>query len=249
MDNQLLTQQTLGAIVSILQIAIPIGIAFLGLYKAKVVDYINIKIATIKDEKTRKLVQDCFDRVDDLLDTEISNAENTTKKEFLLNIANGTLNKDSLETIGLDVVASVTNQLNEKTTTILSQEVTDVQGYIASRLEKILGDLKVDDSSSVSKTILPEIPQTVVDNTELQNQLAQLQSDKDTLTQQIAQVTSDKSNIEQANAQLSSQVNDLNNQVSQLANDKQTVQAKLDSINATLNQGSQPVVDTTSTSI
>jgi len=177
----------------------------------------------ISDEKTRGLVNDGFDRIVDLLDTEITNAESTAKPLILQKIAEGQLNKDSLKDIGVEVAKSVMNQLPEKTINLLQQEVNDVSLYVNKKLEQRLDKLKQDTNSGVSKTVISEviIPQANV--TELTNKLNQVQLEKDNLQNQMNQIANDKVNAEQTNQQLVIEKQ-------QLEADKQTLQSKLDSI-------------------
>ena len=217
MDNQLLNQ-TLGAIISIVQILLPLGSAFYGFYKVGGVKFIKSKIGLISDSRTRDLVNAGFDRIVDLLDTEITNAESTAKPLILQKIAEGQLNKDSLKDIGVEVAKSVMSQLPEKTINLLQQEVNDVSVYVNKKLEQRLDKLKQDPNSGVSKTILPEVIVPVVDTNELTNKLNQVQVERDNLLQQVNQIAIDKSNIEQANNQLVNQVNDLTNKLNVINN-------------------------------
>lgn len=217
MDNQLYNQ-TLGAIISIVQILLPLGSAFYGFCKVGGVKYIKSKIGLISDSRTRDLVNDGFDRIVDLLDTEITNAESTAKPLILQKIAEGQLNKDSLKDIGVKVAKSVMNQLPEKTINLLQQEVNDVSLYVNKKLEERLDKLKLDPTSGVQKTILPEIIVPIVDTNELTNKLSQLQTEKENLSIQVNQIAIDKANIEQANNQLTQQIADLQNKLNVINN-------------------------------
>lgn len=247
MDNQII-QQSLATVLNICEVIIPFGAFCYAFYKGKGVDFVKAKIGLIDDEDTRKLIGDAFDRVDSLLDTEMSNLEATVKPQLLKDIAEGNLNKDSLKDLGVQAVKAVMAQLPDKSKELLAQEVNDLELYVNKRLEKLLGDAKLNPQSSIQKTVLPEIPQEQLDNDSLRNQLAQAQSqlqqsqaEKDSLFQQVSMITNDKVNIEQQLSQLNNQISDLQNQNQTLASDKQALQAKLDSITQVV----QPIVAST----
>jgi len=223
MDNQLLNQ-TLGAIISIVQILLPLGSAFYGFYKVGGVKFIKSKIGLISDSRTRDLVNAGFDRIVDLLDTEITNAESTAKPLILQKIAEGQLNKDSLKDIGVEVAKSVMSQLPEKTINLLQQEVNDVSVYVNKKLEQRLDKLKQDSNSGVSKTILPEVITPIVDTTELENKNIELTNKNSTLSDEVNDLQNANLQLTQNSEQVQTEKDNLLAQVNQL-------QAKLDTIN------------------
>lgn len=249
MDGQVI-QQGLDTILKVCEVVIPFGAFCYALYKGKCVEFIKAKIGLIENEDTRKLVNDAFDRIDALLDTEMSAIETTVKPQLLKDIAEGNLNADSLKELGVQAVKSVMIQLPDKSKELLAQEVNDLESYINKRLEKLLGDAKLNPQSSIQKTVLPEIPQDVKDNetlksqnAELNNQLNQVQVEKDNLAQQVNQIANDKASVEQQLSQLANQVNDLSTQNTQLIADKQSLQDKLNTITSTLNSVVQAPAD------
>lgn len=239
LQNQLtnLAITVLGGALSVLSI-------YASIYVKKAVDLAKAKAEQIQDAQAKQIVNDTLDKTNDLIKIGIEALENTTKKDIIADIQTGKVDKSALLQLKDDVQNDVLKQLGDGGISILNGTISDVDKYISDKIESTLATLKIDCSSPVSKTILPEVIVPQVDTTELQNKLNSVQAEKDELTAQVNQIASDKANVEQANTQLSNQVNDLNNQVLQLATDKQTVQAKLDSINATLNQGVQPTIST-----
>jgi chromosome segregation ATPase len=246
MDSQVINQG-LTTLLQICEVVIPFGAFCYAFYKGKGVEFIKSKIGLIQDQDTRELVSNAFDRVDTLLDTEMSALETTVKPQLLKDIAEGNLTKEALKDLGIQAVKTVMTQLPDKSKELLAQEVNDLELYVNKRLEKLLGDAKLNPQSVIQKTVLPEIPQEEIDNEALKTQLAQIQIqlqsiqvDRDNLNQQLSQVQSDKTNVEQANQQLINQVNDLTNQKAQVEADKQNIQAKLDSIQSAVSQVVQP---------
>lgn len=241
MDNTTY-QQIIGEIGTLITIFAPLLTAYKLALALGLDNYIESKITLIKDDNLRKIAENIKTRVENITVNTITMIEAVEKPIIMESIKNGSMTKDDLTNLKTKAIETIKSQLTNEGQTDLQNTVGDTNTYLNTLIEAKLAQLKIDSTSPISKTVLPEVITPVVDTSVLTNQINQLQSDKDVLAQQIAQVTSDKANIEQTNAQLSSQVDSLNIQVSQLANDKQTVQAKLDSINATLNQGVQTVV-------
>lgn len=213
--------------------------ALLGLavvYAKKGFAYLKLKSNSIEDTEARAVVQKALDNLDDVLVTNITSADSTLKPIILKDIADGKVTKDELNSLADTVMNNTLKQLGNDSLDVLNGALGDTNGYIENRIEKILADLKVDNTSSVTKTVIPEIPQDIKDNTELKNKLNQVQVERDSLQNQVNGIAYDKASIEQVNSQLTNQVQDLQAQIQQLVADKQTVQAKLDSITATLNQ-------------
>lgn len=253
MNNQTY-QEIIGEIGTVITIVSPLIVAFLGAYKLKIHEFIKAKINCIKDDNLKKVTQNTLDRVESLTTSTITMIDSTVKPQIIENIKNGTMTKDNLSSLKQQCIDTVKKQLTTEGLADLQNTIGDVNTYMDTLVESKLADLKVDNTSSVSKTKINMPTQQELDAIDLQNKLTQAQIEKDNLSQQLNQVSNDKVNIEQANnqltqqnQQLSNQVNDLNNQIQQLINDKQTIQSKLDTINATLNQGSQVVANNTTT--
>jgi len=181
--------------------------------------YLKTKTALIKDEKVRKIVDSTLDAVDKLVIKNITNADVNLKPIILQSIADGKVTPDEINSL-LDVVKNnILRQLSEDSIKVLNNSLGDVDSYLESTIEDKLATLKIDPTSAVSKTILPEKSVVVIDTTELTNQLNQLQADKDNLQNQVNGIT-----YEQANTQLVNEKSQLTQQVSDL-------QSKLDIIN------------------
>lgn len=184
-----------------------LGIAIV--YLKKGFAYLKLKSNSIEDTDARNVIQKTLDNLDNVLITNITSADSTLKPIILKDISDGKVTKDELNSLADTVMNNTLKQLGDDSLDVLNKALGDTNGYIENRIEKILADLKIDNTSSVTKTIIPEISQEVKDTTELNNKLNQIQIEK--------------SNIEQSNQQLL-----LEKQ--QLEADKQALQSKLDSI-------------------
>lgn len=200
------------------------------MYLKKGFTFLKLKSNSIEDADARTIIQKALNDLDNVLVTNITSADSTLKPIILKDISDGKVTKDELNSLADTVMNNTLNQLGNDSLDVLNGALGDTNGYIENRIEKILADLKVDNTSSVTKTIISEIPQEVKDNTELTNKLNQVQAEKDELMTQVNMIVNEKSNVEQTNQQLANQINELNNQKQQLEADKQALQSKLDSI-------------------
>ena len=241
MDNQLQTQLT-NLAVTVLGGALSILSIYASIYVKKLVDLAKQKAEQIQDAQAKQIVDNTLDKTNELIKTGIEALENTTKKDIIADIQNGKVDKTALLQLKEDVQNDVLKQLGDNGINVLNGAISDVDKYISDKIEATLGQLKLDPNSSVQKTVIPEVPQAIVDNTQLQNQLSQVQAERDNLSQQVNMIASDKSNVEQTNQQLTNQVQDLQAQIQSLVQEKQTVQAKLDSVQSALNQPVQTMM-------
>jgi chromosome segregation ATPase len=215
-------------------------LAFALVYAKKGFAYLKLKANSIQDSDAREIVQKTLDNLDNILVTNITSTDSTLKPIILKDVADGKVTKDELNSLADTVKNNTLKQLGNDSLNVLNESLGDVNGYISNRMEKLLADLKVDETSSVTKTIIPEIPQEVKDTealkaqiTELTSQLQQSQTDKDSLSQQLSELQEAKRLSEQS-------WQDLANQVSSLSTENQNLKAKLDSITQVV----QPIVVT-----
>jgi hypothetical protein len=213
---------------------IAFGLAYLVKEVGVLFTYLKTKTSLIKDEKVRKIVDSTLDAVDKLVIKNITNADVNLKPIILQSIADGKVTPDEINSL-LDVVKNNTlRQLSEDSIKVLNNSLGDVDSYLESTIEDKLATLKLDPTSAVSKTILPEKSVVSITTTDLTNQLNQLQVERDNLQNQVNGISYDKASIEQINVQLAQQL-------SNLQIEKDTVQSKYDVIvNAVT---STPIVD------
>lgn len=203
--------------------AIAFGLAYLLKEVGVLFTYLKTKTSLIKDEKVRKIVDSTLDAVDKLVIKNITNADVNLKPIILQSIADGKVTPDEINSL-LNIVKNNTlRQLSDDSIKVLNDSLGDVDSYLESTIEDKLATLKLDPTSAVSKTILPEKSVVVVDTTELINANIQLQADKDSLSKQLVQ-------LQEAKRQSDLSWQEMANQISVLSNDKQALQSKLDSI-------------------
>jgi chromosome segregation ATPase len=258
MDNTTY-QQIIGEIGTLISIFAPLLTAYKLALAFGFDKYIESKINLIKDDNLRKVAENIKTRVENLTVDTITMLEAVEKPIIVQGIKDGSMTRNDLVGLKSKAIETIKNQLTTQGQTDLQNSVGDVNTYIDTLIEAKLADLKVDSTSSVSKTEIAMPTKEELDNAELTNklsqvqtQLQQVQSEKDNLSQQVNQITNDKTNMEQINQQLSSQVNNLNNQNQSLSQQVQDLTNRLNTITSTFNSivqspttQPQPVVDNT----
>ncbi|MDF2700882.1 MAG: hypothetical protein K0Q49_2445 [Haloplasmataceae bacterium] len=134
--------QLVGILTTLLPFVLTILAAFLGGF----FKWLKTKTANIKNENARNLVNYALDRVDNLLITNMSCIEATTKSQLALS---GTLDSNALKTLSTTVISNVKSQLGNKATDILKSELGDVDSYLTNRLEYLYSKNKADSSSII----------------------------------------------------------------------------------------------------
>ena len=142
-------QIVLGAVISILG-------ALVIVYLKKGFAYLTTKTTLIQDEGSRKILDSTLNTLDTLLVTNITSAENTLKPIILQDIADGKVTTDELESLKITVMNNTLKQLGKDATKLLNNSLGDTNSYLENRIEAILADLKIDETSSVSKTVIGE---------------------------------------------------------------------------------------------
>ena len=135
-----------GTVVQLLGIVmggiLAIASAYMTLFVAKATQKAKIETEKLNDERQRKIVNATLDKVDELLRTNIIALENTVKKDMLVLIADGKIEKDELKTLAKNVKENVLNQLGNDSLAILNDALGDVNGYLEARIEEKLVEIK-----------------------------------------------------------------------------------------------------------
>ena len=131
--------QLLGIIIGGL---LAIASAYATLFVAKATQKAKVEIEKLNDERQRKIVNATLDKVDELLRTNIVALENTVKKDMLVLIEDGKIEKDELKKLAQNVKENVLNQLGEGSIAILNETLGDVNGYLEVRIEEKLAEIK-----------------------------------------------------------------------------------------------------------
>lgn len=222
MDNTTY-QQIIGELGTLITIFAPLLTAYKLALALGLDDYIESKISLIKDDKLRKIAENIKTRVENITVNTITMIEAVEKPIIIEGIKNGSMTKDDLTSLKNKAIETIKSQLTTEGQTDLQNTVGDVNSYLNALVEAKLADSKVNSTSSISKTVLPEIIAPVVDTTELTNQLKQVQAEKDNLQNQVDRIAYDKASVEQINQQLVIEK-------AQLETEKQILQNKLNSI-------------------
>ena len=151
-------EQLQGQAIQTLQIVLGAVISILGalaiVYLKKGFEYLTTKTTLIKDEGSRKILDSTLNALDTLLVTNITSAENTLKPIILQSIADGKVTTDELESLKITVMNNTLKQLGDEARKLLNNSLGDTNSYLENRIEAILADLKIDETSSVSKTVI-----------------------------------------------------------------------------------------------
>ena len=131
--------QLLGIIIGGL---LAIASAYATLFVAKATQKAKVEIEKLNDERQRKIANATLDKVDELLRTNIVALENTVKKDMLVLIEDGKIEKDELKKLAQNVKENVLNQLGEGSIAILNETLGDVNGYLEVRIEEKLAEIK-----------------------------------------------------------------------------------------------------------
>jgi len=154
--NTNLQTQIINELTIIATIMAPLFIGLRALWKSKLKDYLNAKTDSINNEDLRKFIKSSLETVDDLVTKEITNAEVTLKPAILQSIADGKVTKDELKSLSGIVKDKVLSQIPTDTQSALQSNNANFNTYLSSTIETILSKLKLDPTSVVSKTVIPE---------------------------------------------------------------------------------------------
>lgn len=119
-----------------------IASAYATLFVAKATQRAKVETEKLNDERQRKIMNATLNKVDELLRTNIIALENTVKKDMLVLIEDGKLEKDELKKLAQDVKENVLNQLGEDSIAVLNGTLGDVNGYLEVRIEEKLAEIK-----------------------------------------------------------------------------------------------------------
>jgi hypothetical protein len=140
--------------------AITIASILLPILVHKAIRIAQSKANLMKNEELKAETNRTLDDLDDKINTNIINAEKTLKPTILAAIADGKVDKTELKNLNGVVLDQVLNQLSADVLGILKQRTNDISGYISSRIEKNLDELKNAPGDAVQHTIIPEVKST-----------------------------------------------------------------------------------------
>ena len=154
---QNINQDLLNAITVILTAIITSVGAVVSKYYVEKRTAVKQQTAQIQNDSDRSLANAVINDVDELIQTNVIAVENTMKDAILKGISEGKYDKESLKTLGAEVLTRVKAQLAESSMIKLQEIRKDVDGYISNRIEEILAKLKDSRSDVVKYTTIPEV--------------------------------------------------------------------------------------------
>lgn len=116
--------------------------AYAGLLVARATQKVKLEIERLNDETQKRILNDTLDRVNNLLQTNIIAMENTVKKDMLVAIEDGKVEKAELKTLADNVKNNVLKQLGNDSLEVLNNSLGDVNGYLEVKIEEILAQIK-----------------------------------------------------------------------------------------------------------
>ena len=141
MENQL--QESLIQLLSILiGGALTVVTAYVGVFVQKATQKAKLEIAKIEDENAQVIFSNALQKTTALINTNIVAMENTLKKELIVAIEDGKIEKDELKQLSTAVKDNVLNQLTDDTLNVLNGGIKDINQYLEMKIEEELAKIK-----------------------------------------------------------------------------------------------------------
>ena len=122
--------------------ALSVASSYCALFVARATKKIKIEIEKLDDEKQVEILKNTLDKVDSLLKTNIIALEETVKKDMLASIEDGSIEKEELKSLAINVRDNVLKQLGDNSLGILNDSLGDVNGYLEAKIEEVLKNIK-----------------------------------------------------------------------------------------------------------
>ena len=152
--NQDLQNQLIGLIQIIIGGCISIGSIYAIIIIQKYTAIAKEKLNAIQDKNAKEKLDIALSRLNDLLVSNIVNAEVTLKSELTKGIQDGNLTKEDFVSLKESVTNKVINQLGQDSTELITNEVGDLKEYVNVKLEETLAELKDNPNSVVQHTVI-----------------------------------------------------------------------------------------------
>ena len=141
MENQL--QESFIQLLSILiGGALTVVTAYVGVFVQKATQKAKLEIAKIEDENAQVIFSNALEKTTTLINTNIVAMENTLKKELIVAIEDGKIEKDELKQLSTAVKDNVLNQLTDDTLNVLNGGIKDINQYLEMKIEEELAKIK-----------------------------------------------------------------------------------------------------------
>lgn len=116
--------------------------ALAGLYIQKGIQKLQAETAKVKDEATRNLFYDALDRLDDVAGKTVNKIEQTTKKQLMKAVEEGTMNKEALRNLAYDAYDEIVKTLEPDYLQVVMETMGDSRTYIMNLIEEKLEEIK-----------------------------------------------------------------------------------------------------------
>lgn len=137
---------------TLVQVLSTVIVGGLTLLTVQAFAYLKSKTSLIKDEQIKNITNDTLDKVEKLINTNITAIDNVAKPILVQNIKDGKIDKSELNTLAETVKTQVLDQIGSDSLDILNNTLGNVDNYIANKIEEQLALLKADVNSPVTKT-------------------------------------------------------------------------------------------------
>ena len=118
--------------------------ALISVYLNKLKDKAVASANAIKDDSTKKLVQNAINRLNELVFTNVKAAQETLVKEIIQNAEDG-YSKEDLLAVKDIVRENILKQLSQDSKDLIAKEIANIDSYIDEKIEVVLAEIKLMD--------------------------------------------------------------------------------------------------------
>ena len=138
-----MVQEALLSLLTTVMIVI-LGIAgtYFTIYCKKIVENAKANTEKIQNEDLRNMTNNAIDRLSALIITNVIKAQETSVKEILAGVEDGTFDRSDLKSVAVAVKNDVLNQRGDEIKELVSLQINDIDGYIEAVIEVTLAELK-----------------------------------------------------------------------------------------------------------
>ncbi|OCZ53810.1 guanylate kinase [Dehalobacter sp. TeCB1] len=116
--------------------------ALISLYVRKGIKKLQAETQKINDEATRTVFDAALTRLNDVALKTVNAIEQTTKKDILKAVSDGTANRDQLKNLAFDAYEEIVATLEPEYRNLLEGSLGDAQTYIMNLIEEKLEEVK-----------------------------------------------------------------------------------------------------------
>ncbi|SHN73181.1 guanylate kinase [Desulfitobacterium chlororespirans] len=113
-----------------------------SMYLQKGIKKLQAETAKVQEETTRKLFYDALARLDDVAGKSVNKIEQTTKKQLLKAVAEGSVGKEVFQSLAYEAYEEIIRTLEPDYLQVVQETMGDFQTYIMNLIEEKLAALK-----------------------------------------------------------------------------------------------------------